>query len=193
MTHNNIRKIATIITVVLVSAIIGSVIFVWIFTSDNGINVSPTTPVTVTTHTTSTPESTAPKNVGDMLLNCTEIGNGEGWTISKRNIDNINGTAHASYHKDNRYIDITVEILENEATARKLYYKYHERNGYIEYSPLEFAGKTVGELSLVCIQGAFGDGYFTTDNIVVSVIIVDQGYLSARDVSKYARQVERKM
>ena len=139
-----------------------------------------------------------PKIASQILPKCTEIGNGVGWTANYK-INDARGTSEGHYYKDDRCVIINVSIMADKNGVMIRYYDLHEQWDRDEYSPLEYAGRSVGEMSMLriykcpsgygynCIES--GNGCFVTDNIIVTVLVEDY-HVTARDVGRYAGQID---
>ena len=163
--------------------------------------ITPTPEVTATPTTTPTPAPTPDlitRKASEMLPSCTEIGDGTGWAVNYQ-IDDTNGTAEGNYYKDDRCVNINISVMADKNEAMIIYYDLHNQWGYDEYSPLEYGGDKVGELSMLriyncpreygrnCIES--GDGCFTTNNVVV-IVSVEDYHVTPRDVGRYAGQID---
>lgn len=141
---------------------------------------------------------TRTRTASQILPRCTEIGDGSGWSANYK-INDANGVSEGHYYKDDRTVIINVTVLDDKKAAMVLYYNLYEQLGRDEYLPMEYAGKPVGDQSILriyecpagygynCIES--GEGVFITNNVVVTVTVEDY-HVTARDVGRYAGQID---
>lgn len=192
-----IKTIGYIIAAIILIPLALACVAAFVFGIDEGFENTdaPTKPTMVETPTVI--EQTA-KTASQILPRCTEIGDGVGWTVNYK-INDITGTSEGHYYKDDRTVIINVTISDDKNAAMVLYYDLYKQLGRDEYSPMEYAGRPVGDQSILriyecpagygynCIES--GDGVFITNNIVVTVTVEDY-HVTARDVSRYGGQMD---
>jgi len=154
------------------------------------VNIPVETSISTPTSVPTPEDMRVYKDARVLLPTQTEIGNGDGWSYTKKIYTHSN--ASASYVKDNRVVRIHIEILDNKDEAKEVFNNEFIRRRCDGYPSMEAGDMSLYEKLTSSLNPDIQRGMFIKDNVVV-IISVNDYWLKPRDIRRYANDVERKM